>query len=93
VKLEYTADAIDDLIRLREFIAVHDPAAAGRMAERLQSGVNSLLAHPKLGHPVTYSPEPESIRDLFIGDYLVRYLLMETKILVLRVWHQRENWK
>ena len=81
------------MIRLREFIAVHDPAAAGRIADRLQSGINSLLDHPKLGHPVSYSPEPESFRDLVIGDYLVRYLVMDIRILVLRVWHQRENWK
>lgn len=93
MKLEYTAEAVGDLARLREFIAEHDPEAAERIADRLQSGINSLLNHPKLGHPVTYAPEPESIRDLVIGDYLVRYLLLESRSLVLRVWHQRENWK
>ena len=93
MKLEYTANAVGDLARLREFIAMHDPDAAERMAERLRSGINSLQDHPKLGHPVVYAPEPEQIRDLVIGDYLVRYLLLERRILVLRVWHQRENWK
>ena len=93
MKLEYTAEAVGDLTRLREFIAIHDPAAAERIAIHLQGGINSLLNHPKLGHPVTYAPEPESLRDLAIGDYIVRYLLLESRILVLRIWHQRENWK
>ena len=93
MKLEYTAAAVGDLIRLREFVAIHDPAAAERIAKHLPGGINSLLDHPKQGHPVTYAPEPESIRDLAIGDYIVRYLLLESRILVLRVWHQREDWK
>ena len=58
MKLEYTAAAVGDLIRLREFVAIHDPAAAERIAKHLPGGINSLLDHPKQGHPVTYAPEP-----------------------------------
>lgn len=35
MKLVYTEDAIADLQRLRKFIAVHNPPAAGRMAAEL----------------------------------------------------------
>ncbi len=35
MKLVYTDEAIEDLKRLREFIAVHNPSAAGRIATEL----------------------------------------------------------
>ena len=34
---------------------------------------------------------PEEIRDWPIGDYVVRYLITEERIVVLRVWHGKEQ--
>ena len=36
---QYSPEAIDDLVRLREFIAVNNPYAAKYVAERLLSGI------------------------------------------------------
>lgn len=93
MKIDYSKEAIADLVRLREFIVVHDPAAANRYAQRLIEGISRLQDQPTLGHAVIYAPEPESIRDLIIDDYIVRYALLSEQILILRVWHHLEDWK
>lgn len=93
MKIEFSKEAVADLARLREFIAAHNPAAAQRYAHLLINGIHRLETQPLLGHPVEYAPEPESIRDLIVGDYLVRYAVFTNQIIILRVWHQRENWK
>ena len=91
MKLKYSSDAVEDLMRLREFIAEHDPVAAGRIAQRLVTGIRTLKAYPRLGHPVSRAPDPQSVRDLVLGSYVVRYVVFDTHILVLRVWHHKEQ--
>ncbi len=93
MKINYSKEAIADLVWLREFIATHDPAAANHYAQRLIEGINRLQDQPMLGRAVIYAPDPESIRDLVIGNYIVRYALLSDQIMVLRVWHHRENRK
>ncbi|MDH5572548.1 MAG: type II toxin-antitoxin system RelE/ParE family toxin [Gammaproteobacteria bacterium] len=93
MKIDYTEDAIEDLVQLREFIAQKDPAAAERYARLLIDGITRLESQPHLGHSVYYAPEPENIRDLIVGNYIVRYALLDEHILILRIWHHRENWK
>lgn len=90
MNIQYSPEAVDDLIRLREFIAVKNPYAAKHVSERLLSGINKLKIIPKMGLPVQQSPEPETIRDLFIAHYTVRYLLTDNTVFILRVWHGKE---
>jgi plasmid stabilization system protein ParE len=44
--LSWLPQALTDLARLREFINVHNPAAAGRAANRIREAVLKLLDHP-----------------------------------------------
>lgn len=90
MNIKYSPEAVDDLIRLREFITVKNPYAAKHVSERLLSGINKLKIFPKMGLPVQQSPDPETIRDLFITRYTVRYLLTDDTIFILRVWHGKE---
>lgn len=91
MKLQYSQDALEDLERLRAFIAAHNPTAANRISYRLIEGVQALKRHPGLGHSVQKAPDPESIRDLVLGDYIVRYLILAERVVVLRIWHHREQ--
>ncbi len=91
MKLGYAPEAVGDLERLRNFIAEKNPTAAARIADRLVTGIDRLPTFPKLGRVVDQAPDPERIRDLILGDYVVRYLLLDSAILILRVWHQRED--
>lgn len=90
MNIQYSLEAIDDLVRLREFIAVRNPYAAKHVAGKLLSGIEKLKVFPEIGLPVQRSPQPEKIRDLFITNYTVRYLIGDDSIFILRVWHGKE---
>jgi toxin ParE1/3/4 len=87
MRLEFSVSALKDLIRLREFIAVHNPKAAERTSLRLRQAIGKLVLHPDIGRPI---PELENVRELVAGDYIVRYLHLEDVIFVLRIWHGKE---
>ena len=87
MKLQFSESAVQDLIRLRDFIAVHNPKAAERISLRLRQAIAKLVLHPDIGHSI---PEFENVRELVAGDYVVRYLRLEDGIFVLRIWHGKE---
>ena len=90
MKISYTPEAIDDLERLRKFIESKNPFAARRVSSELLDGIGNLRHFPKMGLPVVRAPDPDTIRDLFIGQYTVRYLLGEDHLVILRIWHRKE---
>jgi toxin ParE1/3/4 len=90
MRVRYSPESIDDLIRLRNFIRSKNPVAAQRIAKELLDGINKLKLFPKIGLPVLRAPDPQSIRDLFIGNYTVRYLIGNNEIYILRMWHGKE---
>lgn len=91
MKLVYAAEAIEDLERLRSFIAEHDPTSAGRVAEELVERMEKLQAFPRMGRPVAAAPDPESIRDMVFGRYVVRCSVHSETLVVLRIWHGMED--
>lgn len=91
MKLVYTDDAIEDLQRLRAFIAVHNPAAANKIAAELIGKIKLLADFPELGTAVALAPIPESVRDMVLGQYVVRYSLHASAIIILRIWHGLEG--
>ena len=92
MKIIYTPEAISDLEQLREFITEENPKAAKRIANALQYGIKKLKEFPKLGLEVKKA-NSELIRDLILGDYTVRYLILKESFYILRTWHQKEDWE
>lgn len=88
MNLFFTYAAKADLIRLREFIAVKNPAAAQRISQELKSSIRQLLDHPEMG--VKVNPADE-LRDLISGNYISRYWVSGDKIYILRIWHAKES--
>jgi addiction module RelE/StbE family toxin len=91
MKLIYTQEAIADLSRLRKFIARQNPGAAARLANQLVQGITKLCDFPFLGYVVKQVLSSEHVREIVLGKYVVRYLVLEKSIHVLRIWHHREN--
>ena len=91
MKLSYSAEAVADLRRLREFIAEHDPHAAARVGAELLARLEHIRDFPRMGRPVSLAPEPRSIRDVVFGNYVVRYLVHNDAVVVLRIWHHFED--
>ncbi len=57
-RLSWLPQAYADLARLREFINVHNPAAAGRAAKRIREAVLKLPDHPLIGKSVDDIDDP-----------------------------------
>lgn len=93
MRVKYSPKSVDDLQRVVEFVEMKNPYAARRIAIDIQEGVDKLKDFPGIGLPVLKANDPESIRDLFLGDYTIRYLLSNEIIFILRVWHNKENEK
>ena len=91
MKIKYSPEAVTDLQRVVEFVENKNLFAARRLAIDLQEAVEKLKQFPEIGLPVMNSPDPAKIRDLFINDYTVRYLITDEVIYILRIWHDKEN--
>ncbi len=88
MKLHFTHSAQRDLIRLREFIASKNPQAAKRISQLLKQSILRLTDQPEIGINVEEMP---GVQDLISGDYLVRYVVLENEIYILRIWHGKED--
>ena len=86
--LKFTHSANQDLKRLRQFIADKNPQAATRVSQRLRTAIKNLLKQPLMGTKVEEWP---NIREIYVDDYIVRYLITETHLIVLRLWHGKED--
>ena len=93
MKVSFTPEAVVDLKRLRKFIELKNPIAAQRIANELLSGIEKLKTFPEIGLKVIRAPQPHLVRDLFIGNYTVRYFIGNNEIFILRMWHGKENEK
>ena len=91
MKINYTPEAVNDLVRLREFIKHKNPQAAQRIAAELIKGITQLKEFPYMGFEVSEAPDPAAIRDLIIGKYIARYFVHRNEVHVLRVWHHKEQ--
>ena len=91
MKLVYSVEAVADLVRLRAFIAENDPSAASRVAQELITRIESLCHFPYMGHGVEHSPQPDVLRDMIFGNYVVRYSTHAGALAVLRIWHHYES--
>jgi len=88
MKLYFTATASRDLIRLREFIAKKNPLAAKKYSQQLIKQIKNLLKQPQLGKPLLEEP---TVRQLVARDYIVRYQAIENQLIVLKIWHGKEE--
>ena len=91
MKLVFASAASRDLLRLRNFIAKHDPVAASRIASDLRARITYLKMFPDMGREVSEAPAALPLREFAFGDYIARYVRLETSLAVLRVWHHFED--
>jgi plasmid stabilization system protein ParE len=93
MKVTYSPESIGDLQRVVEFVELKNHFAARRIAIDIQEGIEKLKQFPLVGLPVINAFDPEKIRDLYISNYTVRYLVENQRVHILRVWHNKENEK
>jgi toxin ParE1/3/4 len=91
MKVKYSQESINDLKRVVEFLENKNPYAARRVAIDIQEGVQKLKQFSQIGLPVLIASDPDRIRDLYVNQYTIRYLITEQVIYILRIWHGKEN--
>jgi len=90
MKLQWTGRASLDLARIRDFLFPVNPAAALKTVRALRAAALKLADHPRMGAPVERYL-PREVRRLIVGQYEIRYEVRETAILIVRLWHTRED--
>ncbi len=88
LQLSFTARALDDLIRLRAFIARDNPQAARRVSQVLRASIHHLVDHPQMGVALN---APAGVRRWVAGPYVMHYMIDGLILRVLRIWHGREE--
>ena len=88
--LHWSHSACDDLERLYTFLAPHNEIAAAKVVQSLVSAAENLPQTPRMGERLLLF-SPREVRRVFVGSYELRYETCEGALVVLRLWHARED--
>jgi plasmid stabilization system protein ParE len=86
-----TSFANRDLLRLVDFLAEVNPAAALRAHDTLEAAIRSLDEFSERGRPGPEPGERELIVPFGSGAYVVRYRVDRAEVVVARIFHGRED--
>lgn len=79
--------ALYELIEIRAYITIFDPAAADRMVAKLTNLGNALADFPHRGRP-----SGDGLRELTtVPPYILRYEVLGDRVTILRVRHGARN--
>ena len=90
-RLIYSAAALDDFVRLVDFLIDSAPAAALNTTDLIEEALEILTRHPLIGRRID-----SALRELIISRGRSGYVALysfeaaEDAVLVLRIRHQRE---
>ena len=90
MKIKWTSKALSDLVRLYEFLAVKNKRAAAQIVQSLSAAPDRLLDQARIGEKLDEF-DPREVRRIIVSHYEMRYEIQETNIIVLRIWHTRED--
>jgi plasmid stabilization system protein ParE len=92
MKLEWSAAALADLDRFAAFLQERHPARAGVVAREILAKAAVLEAHPQLGYPIGGRGQyRQVVLEVLRAKYIFRYRIAGERIVMLRVWHGREQ--
>jgi plasmid stabilization system protein ParE len=90
-KVIWLAEAVDDLVRLREFIGDKNRKAAQRAAITIKNMVKVLENYPDIIHPIENLPD---FHDLIVpfgsGGYIIRYRIEKDMVFIVGIRHSKE---
>jgi toxin ParE1/3/4 len=85
-RLEWTNQALADVVGICEFIAKDAPSYAHLFARDVFQAAERLQSFPKAGRVVPEYGKP-SIREIILGNYRIIYRLTGSRAQVLTVYH------
>lgn len=78
MEIEWSQVAFDDVLAIRDYIALDSPFYADQFIKKLMSATEKLSEHPEIGRLVPEADNPE-IRELIFHSYRIMYLLKQDK--------------
>lgn len=92
-RVEWRAKARLDVERLIDFLWEKQPDVAVRAARIMADGGRLLESSPRLGRPISDGTGRRALSLPFgSGAYILHYMLKdENTVIILRVWHSREQ--
>jgi addiction module RelE/StbE family toxin len=90
MKLEWTLSAIRDLKAAGEFVSLHSPNAARRMAKRVDEATVNLIDYPHMGRP----GRVVNTKELIVSGtpFIVIYRARGRVVQILRALHHSRKW-
>ena len=88
--LLWTRRALARLDQIGTYIAKHDPAAAGRVVNRLSSVAETLRIRPLIGREGRVT----GTREMVLSDipYIIAYRVAGMKLEILTILHTSQRW-
>lgn len=90
MEIKWTAKAQSDLIRVHDFLASVNKAAAIRTAQTFSAAPLQLLQSPRVGERLEEF-EPRDVRRIVVGAYEMRYEIAGSTVFILRIWQGRQD--
>lgn len=88
--LRWTDSAYADLRRIYDFLEPVNPVAAARAVRAISNRVERIPAQPRLGERLPRFGQRE-VRRVLVAKYEIRYELTHSDVVVLRIFHARED--
>ncbi len=85
--IRFSPESVQDLKRLHDFLAHHDAETARTTVLNLKTAINRFTEMPRIGRPIE---DIEDVREFVFGRYVVRYLLEDEAVYILRLWNSKE---
>ena len=82
--------AKQDLLLIKDYMSKDSAGIANQVISRIVLSIKSLMNNPRLGKPGRI----KGTRELFLDDlpYTIPYQVQDSKIQILRVFHQSRCW-
>ena len=94
MKLEWSAAALADLNRFAAFLHERHPNLAKIVAAEIVEKAQVLTAHPQLGRSIERREENRELSlQILSATYVFRYGYDGQRLVILRVFHSREERK
>jgi len=90
MKLQWTETAKNDLLAIREYIAVDNATAARKWIERLKAKARNIVHSPLAGRKVPESSR-DDIREVIEGNYRIVYHVQSKRVLILTVFESHRR--
>jgi plasmid stabilization system protein ParE len=92
MKVEWSAAALADLDRFAAFLHDRHPRLADIIAAEIKSKVRILSEYPLVGRAIRGRPEyRELVLEVANAKYVFRYAFDGKRLVMLRVFHSREQ--